>query len=168
MRFKIHDMRPEDADGKGYVHWSSWQETYPGLVDAGYLSRLTLEKCQGIAHRWPENTLVAELGGKIVGFACYGESQERDIPSHGEVYAIYVLKEAQGLGIGRKLMDAALEKLSRFDTISLWVLKGNGPAIGFYTHYGFRLDGTEKEIVLGTPNTELRMTYTRQSPASQR
>lgn len=165
MNFKIREMCPEDADGKGYVHWKSWQETYPGLVDAGYLSRLTLEKCQNSAHRWPDNTLIAELNGKIVGFACYGNSQERDMPGCGEVYAIYVLKEAQGLGLGRKLMDAAVERLTQFNTVFLWVLKGNEPAIGFYSHYGFHFDGTEKEIVIGTPTTELRMTYTRQSPA---
>lgn len=165
MKFKIHQMRPEHADGKGYVHWKSWQETYPGLVDAGYLSRLTLEKCQNIAHRWPENTLIAELDGKIVGFACYGNSSEPDMPGCGEVYAVYILKEAQGLGLGRELMDAALEQLAQFDTVFLWVLKRNEPAIGFYSHYGFRFDGTEKEILLGTPNTELRMTYTRHSPS---
>ena len=46
MELKIREMTPQDADGKGYVHWKSWQETYAGLVDADYLSsRMTLEKC---------------------------------------------------------------------------------------------------------------------------
>lgn len=161
MTLKIREMRPKDADGKGYVHYTSWQETYPGLIDSSYLARMTLEKCQTIAHKWPENTLVAELDGKIVGFVCWLPCRDGDMPDCGEVTAIYVLKEAQGLGIGRKLMDAALEQLPQYQTIVIWVLKGNDHAIGFYEHYGFQLDGAEKEILLGTPNTDLRMLYHR-------
>ena len=164
MELKMREMTPEDADGKGYVHWKSWQETYTGLVDADYLtSRMTLEKCREIARRWPENTLVAELDGKIVGFSCYYPHSKEEIPGCGEVKALYVLKEAQGLGIGRKLMDAALERLSGFDAILLWVLKGNAHAIGFYEHYGFRFDGETAPITLGTPNMELRMVYRRKA-----
>ncbi len=34
----------EEIVGKGYVHYKSWHETYTGLVDAGYMERITLEK----------------------------------------------------------------------------------------------------------------------------
>lgn len=154
MDLTIRPMVPEDADAKDYVHWKSWQETYPGLVDDGYLARLTPEKCQEIARRWPENTLVAVLDGRIVGFCCRGVS---DCPGCGEIIALYVLREAQGLGISRRLMDAALADLEEFPTVLLWVLQGNHRAIGFYEHSGFRPDGTTREIRLGLPNTELRM-----------
>lgn len=154
MQFKIHDMRPEDMDGKGYVHWKSWQETYTGLIEPQYITNQTLEKCRNIAHRWPENTLVAELGGKIVGFACYGKTDS----GANEIIAIYLLKEAQGLGLGRELIDAAFRRLDPHQPVVLWVLKGNDRAIGFYEHYGFRLDGAAKDISIGT---ELRMTYQR-------
>lgn len=60
-------------------------------------------------------------------------------------------------------MDAALERLSDFGTILLWVLKGNDHAIGFYEHYGFRFDGETAPITLGTPNTELRMVYSQKT-----
>lgn len=161
MSITIRPMLTEDTDAKGYVHWKSWQETYPGLIDADYLSRLTLEKCQEIAKRWPDNLLVAELNGKIVGFAGYGACQNEDLSGCGEVFSIYILRKAQGLGIGRKLMDAAFEQLSNYDTIAIWVLQGNSQAIGFYEHYGFRFDGKSAVIPLGTPNTELRMLYRR-------
>lgn len=157
MNLTIRDSRPEDADGKGYVHYTSWQETYPGLVDPEYLSRMRLERCQDLARRWPERTIVAELEGKIVGFSCYGVN----FSGQQEVFGLYLLKEAQGLGIGRRLMDAAMQKLDADQPIYLWVLKGNEHAIGFYEHYGFRLNGTEQEILLGTPNTELRMVFCR-------
>ena len=161
MTIIIRDMRPEDMDAKAYVHWKSWQETYPGLVDQNYLDNLTLEKCQNIARRWPDNIMVAELDGKIVGFSAYGPCRSPGRDNCGEVFAIYILKEAQGLGIGRKLMDAAIQKLIGFDTIIIWVLKGNINAFDFYEHYGFRFEGTEAPIMIGTQNTELQLVYRR-------
>jgi len=59
----------EEIKGKAYVHWKSWQEAYPGLVDQNYLNALTLEKCEEMAYRWPENILVAKDGEKIAGAA---------------------------------------------------------------------------------------------------
>lgn len=154
MNIAIRDMQPDDADQKGCVHWKSWQETYTGLIDEQYLANQSLDKCRDIARRWPENTLVAELDGTIVGFSCYG----KDDSGAGEVIAIYLLKEYQGHGFGRKLMDATMGKLDGRSPITLYVLKGNVHAIGFYEHYGFRFDGTSKEISVGT---ELRMIYLR-------
>ncbi len=154
MDFQIREMYSEDTDAKGYVHWKTWQETYIGLMDEKYLTSQTLEKCQSIARRWPENTLVAELDGKIVGFSCYG----KDASGIGEIFAIYLLKEVQGSGLGRKLMDATLHQLSDCPLVFLWVLEGNTQAIGFYKHYGFRMDGNKQDIPQGR---ELRMIYNR-------
>ncbi len=151
----------DDINGKGYVHYKSWHETYPGLVDAAYLERLTLEKCTAIAHRWPDNIIVAKDGERVVGFVGYGAYRDETLPAHGEVYAIYVLAEYQGRKIGYELMNAALAKLSDYKKIAVWVLKGNEGAIHFYKRYGFRFDGTESEIMLGTSNTGVRMIYER-------
>ena len=107
MNLTIRDMRPEDADEKGYVHYKTWQETYSGLIDEQYLASQTPDKCRAMAHRWPENTLLAEVDGSIVGFSCYG----MDDSGAGEVIAIYLLREAQGRGLGRRLMDATIERL---------------------------------------------------------
>lgn len=104
----LRAMTPADTDGKGFVHYQSWQETYAGLVDENYLARMSVEKCRAMAHRYPESTIVAELNGKIVGFSCYGPCRTPGCEGMGEVMAIYILKEAQGLGIGRKLMDAGI------------------------------------------------------------
>ncbi len=151
----------EEVIGKGYVHYKSWHETYPGLVDAAYLERLTLEKCTSIAHRWLDNIIVAKDGEKVVGFVGYGAYRDETLPEHGEVYAIYVLAEYQSRKIGYELMNAALNKLSDYKKIAVWVLKGNEGAIHFYERYGFHFDGTESEIMLGTSNTEVRMIYER-------
>lgn len=150
----------EEIIGKGYVHWKSWHETYAGLVDPAYMERLTLEKCVETAHRWSDNILVAKDGDQVVGFVGFGASQDGTISDCGEVFSIYVLADYHGQQVGYELMNAAMEKLAEYKRIAVWVLKGNERAIRFYERYGFRFDGTEKEIFLGAPNTELRMIYT--------
>lgn len=162
MDYIIQPMEtPEEMDGKGTVHWRCWHETYAGLVDAGYMETFTEAHCRDIAHRWPDRILVAKDGPQVIGFAAYGAYRDDTLPGCGEVYALYVLKKYQGKRIGYELMNAALAHLTEYPKIALWVLKGNEKAIRFYERYGFRFDGTQQEIRLGTPNTELRMIYDR-------
>ena len=61
----------------------------------------------------------------------------------GEVFALYVLPEYHGTGVGRQLMDAALEKLASYPHICLWLVKGNARALRFYEKCGFHLTGEE-------------------------
>lgn len=149
----------KDIDGKAYVHWKSWHETYPDLVDPEFMKTITLEKCERIAHRRTDNMIVAKDFDKVIGFVGYGAYRDDTFTSCGEVFAIYVLADYYGQKIGYELMNAAFEKLAEYKKIAVWVLKGNDRAIRFYERYGFHFDGTEKEIMLGTPNTELRMIF---------
>ena len=161
-KYLIKEMESEEeVHGKAYVHYKSWHETYTGLVDTEYMSGITLEKCIKVAHKWRENILVAKDGDKIIGFVGYGAYRDATLPEHGEVYAIYVLEEYHGLKVGYALMNAAIEKLTDYKKIAVWVLKDNNKAIRFYERYGFRYDGTDAEIILGTSNTEQRMVYER-------
>ncbi len=152
---------PDEMDGKGYVHYKSWQETYPGLIDAEYLKTMTEEKCKTMAHKWSYNTLVAKDGDKVIGFVGYNKYRDDSLGDCGEIHSIYVLADYYGQKVGYGLMNAAFEKLSSYPKIAVWVLKGNERAIRFYERYEFQFDGAQKEILLGTPNTELRMIYER-------
>lgn len=144
MNIIIKAMETEaEIRGKAYVHWESWQEAYPGLVSPAYLEKLSLEKCEEIAFRRPENTLVAKDGERVLGFVCYGGG---DDPDTGEIFALYVLAAYYGTGLGRRLMDAGLERLRDCPEVRLWVLQGNARAIRFYEKCGFRPDGAEKEL----------------------
>ena len=144
MNIIIKAMETEaEIRGKAYVHWKSWQEAYPGLVSPAYLEKLSLEKCEEIAFRRPENTLVAKDGERVLGFVCYGGG---DDPDTGEIFALYVLAAYYGTGLGRRLMDAGLERLRDCPEVRLWVLQGNARAIRFYEKCGFRPDVAEKEL----------------------
>lgn len=136
----IRQMRENDYEGKGYVHYKSWHETYTGLIAQSYLNTISLEICIDIAKRYPENTYVAVVDDKVVGFACYGQYRDDDLINAGEVYALYVLKDYQKQGIGKLLMNTCLEELKDFKKIVVWVLSTNDNAISFYKHMGFETD----------------------------
>ena len=142
-------IKPMETDaeirGKAFVHWKCWQETYPGLVSQEYLDKFTLEKSEERAFQWRDNILVAKDGDRVVGFAGYGHHGPED-PETGEVFALYVLPEYQGKGVGCQLLEAAVDKLSACPHLCLWAVKGNERAIRFYEKNGFRLNGEDKYV----------------------
>lgn len=161
MSIIIKQMQSDsEIRGKAFVHWRSWHEAYRGIVDPEYLNKLTLEKCEELAYRWRENLLIALDEGKVVGFAGYGSSTDDDLTDAGELFALYVLPEYYGTGLGRLLTDAALSNFNQAK-IALWVLKDNTRAIRFYEKYGFRADGREKTVSLGSPVPAIRMILTK-------
>ena len=146
MGIIIKPMETEDeVRGKAFVHWKCWQVTYPGLVSQTYLEKFTLEVSEERAKAWRDNILVAKDGYRVIGFVGYGHHGPED-PDTGEVYALYVLPEYQGMGVGRQLLDAALDKLYAIPHQCLWAVKGNERAIRFYEKNGFRLNGEEKFV----------------------
>lgn len=148
----------EEILGKAYVHWKSWQEAYADLLPQEFLKNTyTLERCQDWAVRYPQNILVALVDEQVVGFVCYGTSSQEDLQEAGELYALYVLADYYDQGIGYQLIQAALEKLQSYQTVSLWVLEGNTRAIAFYEKVGFQFDGVKKIVHLGAERIEHRM-----------
>lgn len=162
MSVIVKKMETDDEiRGKAYVHRQSWQEAYAGIVDPAYLEKLTPEKCEAMAFRWRDNVLVAKEGDRVIGFAGYGACRDEDAKDAGTVFAIYILAEYYGQGVGYRLMQAALEELCDYPRVAVWVLADNARAIRFYRRCGFLPDGREQTVHLGTDLTEIRMMLTR-------
>ena len=147
---------PEEIEGKSLVHWKAWREAYDDLLPAEFQETMTLERCRFFSQKYPENTLIAIVDMKVVGFISYGNYRDETIRA-GEIIALYVLKDYYGKGIAQKLMKEALSTLEQFSEIFLWVLNENKRAIAFYQKMGFTFDGQEKILDLGKPITEIRM-----------
>ncbi len=150
----------DEIKGKAAVHYQAWKEAYVGLVNQDFLDRRTKEMSLQSAQRAFDNgitTLIAKDRECVVGFADFGRYWLDDLRDAGEIYAIYVLKEYYGKGIGFALMKKALDALSKYPQTAVWALTGNERAIRFYRRCGFEFDGEIKEIELGTTATEERM-----------
>ena len=122
---------PEEIEGKSFIHWQTWREAYDDLLPAEFQETMTLERCRFFSQKYPENTLIAMDGVKVVGFISYGNFRDETIQA-GEIIVLYVLKDYYGKGIAQKLVKAALITLDQFSEIFLWVLKDNKRAIAFY------------------------------------
>ena len=96
--------------------------------------------------------VAVDEAGVIGGFANIGPCS---LPhpdarkANGELKRLYIGKEAQGLGLGTKLLDVALaamaERFSGSEWIGVW--SGNDKAIRLYGHYGFHSVGEYKFLV---------------------
>jgi ribosomal protein S18 acetylase RimI-like enzyme len=149
----IREATPEDASGIARVHVDSWRTTYRGMMPDQLLDNLSYESR---AHRWEQIlsdpagagfTYVAQdRSGQIVGFASGGPDRDEDPRYQGELWAIYLLEEYQGRGIGRRLTQAVARRLADMGMHSMivWVLADN-PARRFYEALGGQYVG-ERDI----------------------
>jgi len=108
----------------------SWQAAYEGLIPADFLARLSASsRAAAWARRIGDGggVLVAEEDGVIAGFAAFGPSQ---------LYALYLLPEFWGRGLGRALHDRVVQEMSGESAV-LWVLATNERAKAFYVRQGW-------------------------------
>lgn len=149
----LRRARPGDGRSIGAVEVETWQATYPGM-----LADRVLLGMSPAAHgcRWerqlangPEGVWVWEGDGGVQGFVYGGPQRNRALEYDAEIYELYVHPDAQGRGIGRRLIRAAFAEFVRAGRRSalVWVLEGN-PARFFYQRLGAR-PVLRKEIVMG-------------------
>ena len=158
---RIRPATVEDAPALAEVHVASWHETYRGLVPDEYLASLSVAER---IERWRGRltgadpgafTLVAEDDqGRLVGFATGGPEREGAPVYTGELYAIYLLRAAQGAGLGRRLVQAVVERLlaEGHRSMLVWTLAAN-PSRGFYERLGGQLVRSTT-ITIGGANLE--------------
>jgi GNAT superfamily N-acetyltransferase len=85
----------------------------------------------------------------VVGFISGGPIRQPIETYDAELYAIYILQQTQGQGIGKALLQQLTTTLlsQGFKSMILWVLDEN-PAKHFYIHAGAKLL-VSKEIEMG-------------------
>lgn len=146
---RIREAEPKDARGIAQVHVRSWQVAYRDKLSADYLDSLSVEERlemhrQALETPGERRTWVADEDGRVVGFAVTGPSQDADADERtGELYALYLVPERFGQGIGKRLLDHSLGDLRGrgFRTVTLWVLETNEAGRRFYEREGWRADG---------------------------
>jgi ribosomal protein S18 acetylase RimI-like enzyme len=131
-----------DAPAIAHVHVAAWRTSYRGLLADDFLSSLDQA---GYEERWrrtlgegSDRVYVAEDRDEVVGFASGGRERAGETGYTGELYAIYVLHEAQGRGHGRRLVRAVAGGVAEMGLTDMivWVLRDNRKARDFYERLG--------------------------------
>jgi ribosomal protein S18 acetylase RimI-like enzyme len=162
MSVLLRTAKDSDLVAVGAVHQRSRVAAYAHLLPAETLALRTAEsfgEWWTERYRWERDThrlTVAELDGAVVGFTYVGPSETEGA---AELYAIHVEPELVGTGLGRRLIDDALEGLEKIGEprAVLWVLAGNERARRFYSAGGWVADGaTRVEPINDVPVEQLR------------
>lgn len=156
-----------DAPLIAAMHTASWQATYRGLLPAEFLER---EAGDERAAWWRARmeapggdrrlVLIAELDERTpAGFVCV--ERQPDSPWGVLLDNLHALPTHQGIGVGKRLMQAAQEwARSRGEKqLYLYVLEGNMPAIAFYERQGWTFSGAEPDHMGGVDITALRYVF---------
>lgn len=141
----IREAKIEDLTDIAKINISSWKTTYAGIVDASFLNSLSMNEA---VDRWSkhfnndqEKIFVAEINGKVVGYVRLDIRGDKDY-----LGAIYLLKQSQGEGLGKKLLLRGLEYL-KGKVVYVEVLSDNKTKY-FYQKYGAKFY-KEQSIKIG-------------------
>ena len=146
----------DDVEGIAKVHVDAWRSTYRGIMPDAFLDSLSYERraeqrrtamLERAGKEWSH--VAEDDDGRIIGFALGGRERDGTPGFDGELYAIYLLDEYRGRGIGRELTLTIARDLAANGMLSLlvWVLADN-PSKRFYERLG-AVEVTRKMMVIG-------------------
>ena len=141
-----------DAEAIAEVSVASWRWGYDGLLPASVLDGLSVDD-RAAEMRSMIDGAVCDVSvaivddGTVVAFANIGTTRDDADAATGELFALYVLPEAAGTGVGRLLLRhaEALLREAGFTRATLWVLETNERGRRFYERHGWTFDGTRGE-----------------------
>ena len=138
---------PEDAEQIAGISVRAWIHAYEAFLDPRVLAERTVasqaERWRGWLAGSETETQVAEIAGRIAGYATVGASRDGDADDTvGQLSGLYVDPAAQGAGLGTRLLADAVSRLraSGFIVATLWVFEENGLGRAFYERHGWQPD----------------------------
>ncbi|HEY9234121.1 MULTISPECIES: GNAT family N-acetyltransferase [Phenylobacterium] len=148
----IFPAGPDDAEELARVHVTAWRQTYQGLLPDSYLARMSIPvharrfRASLLRPGDHEATLAVADRDGLVGYAAGGPSRAKRL-GEAEITTLYLLKTAQGHGLGRALVKGLARVFAANGATSLMisVLRDNIPARGFYDHLGGKGEAPRRE-----------------------
>lgn len=137
--FVIRDVTRGDIPALATLHVKTWSDTYPSMRPPTYQirERQWREQFERTDGSW-FCFVVENRSGELVGFAKGNTYASDDLPGYsGELNKIYLLREYQRLGIGRKLAGHIARRFLS-QGISTMVLFGipQNPSCAFHEALG--------------------------------
>lgn len=163
--YQIRKAAPGDSLGITIVNVYTWKTAYQGLVPDDIIDsriveiRERAEKCKADIEQ-NDNFIVAVVDNTVVGFCTYGKARNGNFKNSGEIFALYVLKGFQGMGIGKTLFLAGVKELLSRGNISMIVnCLHDNPALRFYKRMGGEIIGQRQDEIKGKIITEDMIYY---------
>jgi ribosomal protein S18 acetylase RimI-like enzyme len=140
---EVRRAKPSDARAIASTHDEAWRTAYQGIIPGAELEKLIIRRGPDwwdSAIRKGSRIAILVFGEDVAGYANYGRNRARSLYYDGEIYELYLRPEFQGLGFGRKLFAAARRDLgqSGLQSLVVWALSDNDPAVSFYKNLGGR------------------------------
>jgi len=138
---EVRRARSSDANAIASTHDEAWRAAYQGIIPGPELDKLINRRG---AHWWESairkgsRISILGFGDMVAGYANYGRNRARSLYYDGEIYELYLRPEFQGLGFGHKLFAAVRRDLTQsgLQSMVVWALSDNGPAVDFYRALG--------------------------------
>ena len=159
----VRPARADDLDAIVRVFLACWRWSYADLLPPDLRDLYTVDAASAMWARAPlDRMVVAEVSGERARRDPVRRRPGR--PVLGHVFSLYVHPHAQGLGLGRRLLTAAADRLRAdgFGAATLWVFADNASAREFYAGQGWAPDGGERvEPAYRLPELRLRTAIAR-------
>lgn len=139
MNITIRKMHYEDTKKVQSLAKTTWNATYEGIIPLEVQNNfLNLYYSDESMKQRIERSIVfvAEVEGKVVGFANYSTVREG---GKVELAAIYIYPEFQSKGIGTALIQQAVKELKGIKEIYINVERDNKNGMNFYKAKGFKI-----------------------------
>lgn len=145
----IRKATRDDAARIAYVRITGWHQSYKGIIPDALLDKLDINDDEVRVRAAIEditNTslrFVVETEGVITGIGACGPARGSDDSKRAAIYAIYLLDEVKGRGIGSAFMRHMAGALAEqgFESLEVGVLEKNEKARKFYENLGGKLKG---------------------------
>lgn len=117
--------------------WISFEEVAPEPAEIA-------RRMNRPIHPW----LIAEEDGRVVGYAATSPMRDRAAYRWSVETGLYLVGDAQGRGLGRRLLSAHLDLLERqgFVTIVAGIALPNEASVALHEKLGFALSGIERGV----------------------
>jgi GNAT superfamily N-acetyltransferase len=147
-----HVLEPGDLGMVVHLHGVIYAREY-GLDTTfePYVAKPLAEfAMQGTGRLW-----IAEKNGQVVGSVAMVDAGDHV----GQLRWFLLTPEARGTGLGRRLLDVALDysRERGFSHIFLWSFADLADALRLYERAGFKITEKKTGIVWGAERTEVRM-----------
>ena len=132
----VRQAKKEDVRQIAEILVEDWQTAYRGIMDDEFLDSMSADQRYEIEVKRYQKFIVAADGDEILGYAWLEASDEE--PADCEVIALYVRYAKRNRGIGKFLMQHAVDQFRENGKkkMIIWCLKENAESRKFYEKIG--------------------------------